>query len=182
MPRPARYALRVREGMPGFVERTSLMRATNSRASCARSCGHFRPALAAANGDPDQDQKQIKSRAGRDESRPYDALAAARRSALLWLSGPRCIAAAADEKARRVSARDRAHSVACTGTCSQRNPAADANPSRRTREGRNVLGRVSLLTFSARAEKVSRSSAGRVEALVLQKTPAAKKRVSALRG
>jgi hypothetical protein len=33
-------------------------------------------------------------------------------------------------------------------------------------EGRNALGRVSLLTFSARAEKVSRSPKGRVEALL----------------
>jgi len=51
MPRPSRRALRVREVMPGFVERTSLMRTTNSRASCARPFRHFRHALAAANGD-----------------------------------------------------------------------------------------------------------------------------------
>jgi len=47
------------------------VQATNSRASCARSCGHFRPALAAANGDP-KIKSWIKCRSR------------ARRSALLW--------------------------------------------------------------------------------------------------
>ena len=46
-------------------------------------------------------------------------------------------------------------------------------PFGRKPEGRNALGRVSLLTFSARAEKVSRSPAGRVEARAL-KQPEAK--------
>ncbi|MBR0344163.1 MAG: hypothetical protein IJI03_02735, partial [Rudaea sp.] len=45
--------------------------------------------------------------------------------------------------------------------------AADADPMGRMPIGRNVLGRVSLLTFSARAEKVRRSSPGRVEAFAL---------------
>jgi len=87
-----------------------------------------------------------------------------------------------------VRAMDRAHSVACTRTCSQRNPGAGADPARRMRGGRNALGCISLLTFFVQAlrrrsgansgagreaakgrmpevKKVSRSSTGRVEAL-----------------
>ena len=150
----------VREVRPGFVERTSLMRATNSRASCARSCGHFRPALAAANGDP-KITSRIKSKGKRGAS--ASAFARRMRAALVF-SGPHYIAAAAVGNARRGGARDRADFAACTGTCGQRSPTADADPERRMRAGRNVLGRVSLLTFSARAEKVRRSPEGRVEA------------------
>jgi len=121
--------------------------------------GRVRHALAAADGDP-------RSKDGSKTVPTKVAVALARtKRAALASPGPHYIAVAADEKARRVGAMDRADSVACTRTCSQRNPAADADPERRMRAGRNVLGRVSLLTFSARAEKVSRSSAGRVEAL-----------------
>ena len=88
----------------------------------------------------------------------------AQERAALAFPGPHCIAAAAGGNARRGVARDRADSVVWTGMCSQRNPAADADPARRMRDGRNALGRVSLLTFSARAEKVRRSPEGRVEA------------------
>ena len=51
-PRPPRFALRVREAMPGFVDCTSLYR-QRTRAHRARDPdGPFRHALAAANGDP----------------------------------------------------------------------------------------------------------------------------------
>ncbi len=151
MPRRLRRCARVR---PGFVERTSLC-VQRTRAHRARDLyRHFRSALAAANGDPRSSNRVRAS--------PLSLLRAGARCS--GFSGPHCIAAAAGGNARRGGAMDRAASVVWTGMCSQRNPAADANPARRMRVGRNALGRVSLLTFSARAEKVRRSPAGRVEA------------------
>ena len=78
------------------------VQATNPRASCARSCGHFRPALAAANGDP-----KINSRIKSNGARRLALASALRagRALLLASPGPHCIAAAADEKARRGRAR-----------------------------------------------------------------------------
>jgi len=52
MPRPPRYALRVREVIPGFVDCTSVYRQRTRRDPSRRPCGRFRYDLAAANGDP----------------------------------------------------------------------------------------------------------------------------------
>ncbi len=67
MPRSRDGAARVRENRPGFVERTSLC-VQRTRAHRARDLfRHFRPALAAANGDP-----KIKSK-----SAPFSRFATA---------------------------------------------------------------------------------------------------------
>jgi hypothetical protein len=71
--------------------------------------------------------------------------------AALSFPGTHYIAAVADDQARKVGAMNRADSVACIGKRSQRNPAADADPERRMRIGRNVLGCISLMTFFAQA-------------------------------
>jgi len=52
--------------------------------------------------------------------------------------------------------------------CNQRNPAADADPTRTMRVGRKALWRVSLVPFFARAKKGTRSPEGRVEAFALK--------------
>jgi len=120
--------------------------------ACDARCGE-----GGGSRNPDQEQQRAR----------LFCFGAQERAALVF-PGPHCIAAAAGGNARRGGAMDRADSVVWTGTCSQRNPAADADPLGRMPKGRNALGRVSLLTFSARAEKVRRSSAGRVEALALK--------------
>ena len=159
MPRPPRYALRVREGMPGSADCTSLCRQRNRRDPSRRPCGRFRHALAAANRDP-----KIKSQSN------------GVRGFLLLRAGARCFGSSGSPlhcggSGRRgpagVRAMDRAHSVASTGTCCQRNPAADVDRSWRMHERRNALGCISLVTFFVQAKKVTRSSAGRVEALTL---------------
>jgi len=64
---------------------------------------------------------------------------------------------------------DRAHSAACTRMCSQPNPAADADPLGGMPKGRNALGRILFGDFLlSEQEKVTRSPAGRVEALALK--------------
>ena len=187
----------VRDGMPGFVERTSLCVqpcACNELARIVRAPLRAFPTCPrhGKRGPEDHEQDQerplqslrdsfprcageakiflpLRAARGKVQKAEGSARASARRSALLRLSGsPLHCGGSGRRGPAGVSAMDRAHSVACTRTCSQRNPAADADPARRTRAGRNALGRVSLLTFSARAEKVSRSSIGRVEALAFK--------------
>jgi len=110
--------------------------------------------LGAVKGEEDQEQLHAR------------LFALARRSALPRLSGPHYIAATVAGNARRGGAKDRADFAACIRTCSQRSPAPDADPERRMRAGRNVLGRVLFGDFLLHEqEKVTRSSAGRVEAL-----------------
>jgi len=47
--------------------------------------------------------------------------------------------------------------------------AADADPQRRMRGGRHALGRVLLVTFLARARKVTRAAEGRAKAFAFKK-------------
>ena len=55
-------ARRVREGMPGSVDCTSLSRQRNRRDPSHRPCGRFRHALATANGDPSGKPEQRRQR------------------------------------------------------------------------------------------------------------------------
>ena len=161
--------------------------ATNARASCARPCGHFRQALAAANGDPKIKSRSTAARYPFDHSkRDYWRVAIGHREfpgqqAALDLRVPlRCGGSGRD--ARRGGARDRADSAVGTRMCRQRN----------TGRGRGLFGRrpksarpracflwVTFLCTSKEklparrrrvealdATKVAQPSAGRVKVLV----------------
>jgi len=115
----------------------------------------IRPALAAANGDP-KITSRIKSKGAQRFCSCFGFCAQER--AALVSPGPHCVAVAAGGNARRGGAMDRADSVVWTGMCSQRNPAADADPARRMRAGRNALGCVLFGYFLLhKQEKVTRS-------------------------
>jgi hypothetical protein len=75
-------------------------------------------------------------------------------------SGSLCIAAAAVENARRGGAMDRADFAACTWTCSQRSPTADADPLGRSPKAQ-CFRACSLwrLSHAPRESKLSRSLA-----------------------
>ena len=110
--------------------------------------------------------------------------ASARRTRALCSSrGPHGLAAAADDQAPQGCARRIARIPLLHRMCNQRNPTDDANPLGRMPKGRKALGRVSLVPFFARAKKGTRSSAGRVEALLLKtKQAKAKTLDSSFRG
>ena len=121
--------------------------------------GLFSPAYETRRGEQElEDQKTDQApRPGAQDARCFG------------FAGPHYIAAAAVGNARRGGAMDRADFAVCTRRCSQRSPAPDADPERRMRAGRNVLGRVLFGDFLLHEqEKVTRSSAGRVGALALE--------------
>jgi len=154
----------VREVRPGFVERPSLcvQRTRAHRARDPTDVSVLPSPRQTGTEDHKPDQKQQRAAL-------FLCFCAQERAALAS-PGPHCIAAVAVGNARRGCARDRADSVVSTRMCCQRNPTADADPKRRMRAGRNALGCISLLTFFVQAKKVSRSSAGRTEALLLSES------------
>jgi len=112
--------------------------------------GRFRPALAAADGP------RIKSN-GKSKAASLLPFASARRTRALWLfPGTHGLAAAAVDQARRVRARDRAHSAVAQDVQSAE-PGRWRGPFGQEPERRKALGRVSLVPFFARAKKGTRS-------------------------
>ena len=151
-PRPPRYALRVRKVRPGFARWASCPFA-NSRAS-------LRATLSGDSGlpSPRLTGPRIKSN-GKSKSCIALSFASARRTRALWLFlGPHGLAAAAVDQAPQGCARRIARIPLLHRMCSQRNPAADADPLGRMPNGRKALGRVSLVPFFARAKKGTRSA------------------------
>ena len=71
--------------------------------------------------------------------------------------GTHGLAATAGDQAPQGSARGIAPIPLLHRMCNQRNPTADADPTRAMRVGRKALGRVSLVPFFARAKKGTRS-------------------------
>jgi hypothetical protein len=129
--------------------------AANGRASCAPSCGLFQRTLAATDGGPGRARAPARlSRAKQSATRTV-AFASARRMRVA--SGPPSHCGGSGRDARRVRVMDRAHSAACTRMCNPRNTGRGRVLFGQEPEKRNELGRVSLLTFFARAKKVSRS-------------------------
>jgi hypothetical protein len=133
-------SLRIREVMSGFARWTSvsirelarLLRATLKGLSVMPS-----PRLTGTRDQKTDQEPYLRRR----------LLLGRARCALLCFSGSHYIAAAADDEARQ-GARDGSRAFRyCTRMCSQRNPAADADPSGRRPEGRNVLERRLLITF-----------------------------------
>jgi len=97
----------VRKVRPGSLDGHPAHSRTRAH-PCARPYGRLRPDLAAADGAQDQEQRQEQKRL----CFRLSLFASARRTRALCSSrGPHGLAAAADDKARRVRARDRAHSA-----------------------------------------------------------------------
>ena len=126
--------------------------------------------------ETNQEQNKIQSRAGRDESRPYEGapvlllLLLRARCALLWLLRVPITLRRQRTKRPAGCARGIARIPLLHRMCSQRNPADDADPLGRMPKGRNVLGRVLFGDFLLHEqEKVTRSPVGRVEARAFQK-------------
>jgi len=121
-----------------------------------------------------QQQEQTPEQKSVSATRFCFFLRRARRAPLSIYRGPHRIAAAAVDQAPAGGRRGTAPTSRGTGTYLPRSPAADADPERRMREGRYALGRVLLVTFLARARKVTRSTEGRAKALALRQRSKAK--------
>jgi len=110
--------------------------------------GRFRPALAAADGAQNQEPRRV---------RLFCSGFCAQDARALLFPGPHGLAAAAGDQAPQGAARGIAPIPLLHRMCNQRNPTADADPTRTMRVGRKALGRVSLVPFFARAKKGTRS-------------------------
>jgi len=146
----------VRKVRPGFARWASCPFA-NSRASLR----------ATLSGDSGLPLPRLTGPRIKNNDKSCFALASARRTRALCSSrGPMAL-----RRQRPIRPEGSARGIApiplLHRMCNQRNPADDADPTRTMRVGRKALGRVSLPTFFARAKKVGRSSAGRVEAFAL---------------